>query len=103
MSSYGITASSNYFDQSIVKYNGTLEQLITQKWLAMLFKGSEGWFDQRRTGYPAFVTGPLAAGRGIPKRYVFPDSESAKNRLNYQKAVSVFGPDKESTLMWYLK
>lgn len=103
MSSYGITAPLNYFDQSIVKYNGTLEQLITQKWLAMLFKGSEGWFDQRRTGYPAFVTGPLAAGRGIPKRYVFPDSESAKNRLNYQKAVSAFGPDKESTLMWYLK
>jgi len=103
MSSYGITAPSNYFDQSVVKYDGTLEQLITQKWMAMLFKGAEGWFDQRRTGYPAFVTGPLAAGRGIPKRYVFPDSESAKNKVNYQKAVSAFGPDKESTLMWYLK
>jgi hypothetical protein len=103
MSSYGITVPSGYFDQSIVKYDGTLEQLITQKWMAMLFKGAEGWFDQRRTGYPAFVTGPLAAGRGIPKRYVFPDSESAKNKVNYQKAVSAFGPDKESTLMWYLK
>lgn len=103
MGSYGIVVSSNYFDQSIVKYNGTLEQLITQKWIAMLFKGSEGWFDQRRTGYPAFVTGPLAAGRGIPKRYVFPDSESAKNKVSYQKAIAVFGPDNESTLMWYLK
>ena len=103
MSSYGVTASATYFDQSVVKYNGTLEQLITQKWIAMLFKGAEGWFDQRRTGFPAFVTGPLAAGRGIPKRYVFPDSESAKNKVNYQKAVAAFGPDKESTLMWYLK
>lgn len=103
MTSYGITAAPTYFDQSVVKYDGTLEQLITQKWMAMLFKGSEGWFDQRRTGYPAFVTGPLAAGRGIPKRYVFPDSESAKNKVNYQKAVAVFGPDKETTLMWSLK
>ena len=103
MKSYGLTAPVNYFDQALVKYDGTLEQLITQKWIAMLFKGSEGWFDQRRTGYPAFVTGPLAAGRGIPKRYVFPDSESAKNKVNYQKAISAFGPDKESTLMWYLK
>lgn len=103
MNNYGVVVSSNYFDQSIVKYDGTLEQLITQKWIAMLFKGSEGWFDQRRTGYPAFVTGPLAAGRGIPKRYVYPDSESAKNKVSYQKAVSVFGPDNESTLMWYLK
>jgi len=103
MSSYGITAASGYYDQSLVKYNGTLEQLITQKWMAMLFKGAEGWFDQRRTGYPAFVTGPLAAGREIPKRYVFPDSESAKNKANYQKAVAAFGADKESTLMWSLK
>ncbi|WP_316820438.1 SusD/RagB family nutrient-binding outer membrane lipoprotein [Pedobacter gandavensis] len=103
MTSYSLTAPPSYYEQAIVKYDGSQEQLITQKWMAMLFKGAEGWFDQRRTGYPAFVTGPLAAGRGIPKRYVFPDSESAKNKQNYQKAVSVFGADKESTLMWYLK
>lgn len=103
MSSYAVTAPTSYYDQSIVKYDGSLEQLMTQKWMAMLFKGAEGWFDQRRTGYPAFVTGPLAAGRGIPKRYVFPDSESAKNKLNYQKVVSAFGADKETTLMWSLK
>lgn len=106
MTTYGVAATAttaNYYDQSLVKYNGTLEQLITQKWLAMLFKGAEGWFDQRRTGFPAFVTGPLAAGRGIPKRYAYPDSESAKNNANYQKAVAAFGADNEYTLMWYLK
>lgn len=106
MGAYGVAAAAqtaNYYDQPLVKYDGTLDQLITQKWLSMLFKGAEGWFDQRRTGFPAFVTGPLAAGRGIPKRYVFPDSESAKNNANYQKAISVFGADNEYTLMWYLK
>jgi hypothetical protein len=106
MGTYGVEAKAvteGYYDQDLVKYNGTLDQLMTQKWLAMLFKGAEGWFDQRRTGFPAFVTGPLAAGRGIPKRYVFPDSESAKNNVNYQKALGVFGADQEYTLMWYLK
>jgi len=103
ISSYGAVAPAGYFDQTLVKYDGSLEQLITQKWMAMLFKGAEGWFDQRRTGFPAFVTGPLAAGRGIPKRYIYPDSESAKNKVNYQKAVSVFGADNQYTLMWYLK
>lgn len=106
MSAYGVgtvAATGNYYDQSLVKYNGTLEQLITQKWLAMLFKGAEGWFDQRRTGFPAFVPGPLAGGSGIPKRYVYPDAESALNNDNYKKAISVFGTDVESTLMWYLK
>lgn len=106
MSAYGVgtvAATGNYYDQPLVKYNGTLEQLITQKWLAMLFKGAEGWFDQRRTGFPAFVPGPLAGGSGIPKRYVYPDAESALNNDNYKKAISVFGTDVESTLMWYLK
>jgi len=106
MNTYGVAAAataSGYYAQTLVKYDGSLEQLITQKWLAMLFKGAEGWFDQRRTGFPAFVTGPLAGGKGIPKRYVFPDAESALNNTNYQKAIAVFGPDNESTLMWYLK
>lgn len=96
-------AIEQYYQQPLVRYDGTLAQLITQKWLAMLFKGAEGWFDQRRTGFPAFKTGPLAAGRGIPKRYVYPDSEGARNRENYEKAIADFGADNEYTLMWYLK
>lgn len=106
MSFYGVSAaadSKGYYNQPAVKYNGTLEQLITQKWLAMIFKGAEGWFDHRRTGFPRFKIGPLAVKNQVPLRYRYPDSEPTLNKDNYLKAVSVFGADDEYTLMWYLK
>lgn len=105
MKYYGVDAkatASHYYDQPVVKYNGTLKQLIEQKWIAMFLKGAEGWFDYRRTGFPQFAPGPLAPS-GIPKRYIYPDTERAYNETEYQKALTVFGADKQTTLMWYLK
>ncbi|MGX5818782.1 SusD/RagB family nutrient-binding outer membrane lipoprotein [Chitinophaga lutea] len=107
MAYYGVEAAAdgaNYFNQASVKYNGTLKQLIEQKWIAMFLKGAEGWFDHRRTGFPQFVLGPLATGGGaLPKRYIYPDNERAYNENKYQDALSRFGADKQTTLMWYLK
>lgn len=106
MEYYGVDQTAeneNYYDQPSVKYNGTLKQLIEQKWIAMFLKGAEGWFDYRRTGLPQFVPGPLASGGAIPKRYIFPDTERAYNEAQYQKALTTFGEDKQTTLMWYLK
>lgn len=106
MNFYGVAATADanrYYDQLKVKYNGTLEQLITQKWLAMIFKGAEGWFDHRRTGFPQFKIGPLAVKNEVPRRYRYPDGEPTLNGDNYKKAVSIFGADDEYTLMWYLK
>ena len=106
MSFYGVNATADaakYYDQTKVKYDGTLEQLITQKWLAMIFKGAEGWFDHRRTGFPKFKIGPLAVKNEVPSRYRYPDTEATLNGDNYRSAVSIFGADDEYTLMWYLK
>lgn len=93
----------DYYSQPGVQYDGTLEQLIIQKWIAMFLKGPEGWFDHRRTGFPQFVTGPLAVSRAIPKRFMYPDTERAYNEEQYQEALLQFGDDKPATLMWYLK
>lgn len=106
MTFYGVDAAAtagHYYDQPKVKYDGTLEQLITQKWLAMIFKGAEGWFDHRRTGFPKFSIGPLAVKNEVPRRYRYPDNESTLNQENYKSAVATFGADDEYTLMWYLK
>ncbi|RFS21930.1 SusD/RagB family nutrient-binding outer membrane lipoprotein [Chitinophaga silvatica] len=103
---YGVeqaAINADYFKQASVIYNGTLEQLIGQKWISNFLKGSEGWFDHRRTGYPAFVLGPVSAFKVIPKRYMYPLSELSNNADQYNKAVSVFGKDDQFTLMWYLK
>ena len=97
------TAKASYLAQPAVIYNGTLSQLITQKWIANFLKGPEGWFDNRRTGYPAFTTGPFAAIRTIPSRYIYPSTEQSYNLMQYRSAVAIQGVDKITTLIWYLK
>ncbi|SFW74007.1 SusD/RagB family nutrient-binding outer membrane lipoprotein [Chitinophaga sancti] len=105
LDAYGISASAKatYLAQAAVQYNGTLVQLITQKWIANFLKGPEGWFDQRRTGYPVFVTGPLAAISEIPSRYKYPTTEQSYNLDEYNAAVTRQGTDALTTKMWYLK
>lgn len=106
MDYYGVKSqavSQAYYDQALVKYDGTQKQLIIQKWLAMLFRGAEGWFDFRRTGYPQFVVGPAAFQSTFPVRYGWPTSEPNVNFDSYKAAIAVFGPDDINTKMWYLK
>ena len=106
MKYYGVDKTATdllYYDQPLVKYNGTLEQLIGQKWIAGFIKTPEAWFDNRRTGFPKFVLGPLSSTPVLPKRYIYPTGERDTNEDQYQKALTVFGPDKQTTLMWYLK
>jgi hypothetical protein len=106
MKQYGVADSAvkyHYYDQASVKYNGTPAQLIGQKWMAGFLKGAEGWFDQRRTGFPVFVLGPMAAQSTIPKRYIYPDNENGLNKTSYQEAIGRIGGDTRNILMWYLK
>lgn len=101
----GIDANTQktYLQQASVVYNGSLSQLITQKWIALFLKGAEGWFDHRRTGLPVFKTGPLAASTNIPARYIYPQTEQSYNLDQYKAAVARQGADVTGTLMWYLK
>lgn len=103
---YGVVNTMDddeYFQQSPVKYNGGIAQLMQQKWLAQLFIGAEGWMDQRRTGFPLFVPGPLAAQRSIPLRYMYPQSEILNNYQQYAKARAIMGGDEQTTKMWLIK
>lgn len=64
-----------------------LEQIITQKWLANLINGYEGWIEYRRTGYPAFKQVAASLNNGlIPVRMPYPTSEEALNASNYDEA-----------------
>lgn len=106
MDYYGLKATANtrnYYNQPAVQYDGSLQQLITQKWLALCFRGAEGWFDFRRTGFPQFVVGPMAFQPAFPVRYAWPTAEQDVNLANYRAAIGIFGPDDINTKMWYLK
>ncbi|MDR2138893.1 MAG: SusD/RagB family nutrient-binding outer membrane lipoprotein [Tannerella sp.] len=119
----GITASLNYWgidspevisaylSQAGVAYDGTLKQLLRQKWAALFLKGCEGWFDSRRTGDATGLhddlrsteNGGNAAQAFLPSRYIYPDGERAQNREQYEKAIALFGDDHINTKMWLVK
>jgi len=61
-----------------------LEQIATQKWIANIINGYEGWIDYRRTGFPQLKT--IAASLNndlIPVRLPYPTDEAALNSANY--------------------
>lgn len=88
-------------------FNGTdreaqLEQIITQKWIAVYPNGNEGWAEFRRTDYPRFMKTPKNgnnSGGEVPngkfiKRLRYPDSESSNP--NRPKDV-----DTQGTRLWW--
>ena len=101
----GVAASFEYWDtdqdmaaylaQTGVAYDGNLETIITQKWLASFLVGMEAWYDFRRTGLPSvIVPGPdNVNGDVVPVRFIYPDVEQSLNGDNYQQAVSALGGD----------
>jgi hypothetical protein len=65
---------------------GMLEQIITQKWLAVFPNGNEAWAEFRRTDYPSFITLPLinSSGGEVPdgkfiKRIAYPSDAFENN------------------------
>ncbi|MDN5210855.1 SusD/RagB family nutrient-binding outer membrane lipoprotein [Fulvivirgaceae bacterium BMA12] len=68
-------------------YNGTLEQLIEQKWIASWTAAAEAWFDYRRTGLPDLQTGPYATRQAIPLRFYYMLDEINLNPANAKAAI----------------
>ncbi|MCD8193397.1 MAG: SusD/RagB family nutrient-binding outer membrane lipoprotein [Tannerellaceae bacterium] len=85
---YGVGAQAETYINNLKTdaFNGNdreamLEQIITQKWLAVFPNGNEGWAEFRRTDYPALLNivennsdGDVPANKFI-KRIKYPDSE----------------------------
>lgn len=86
--------------------NASLSQIITQKWIANINNGFEGWIEYRRTGYPAFQTGGAANMNGgvIPTRFLYPTSEKTINGNNYAQEVQKMGSAEVTTYKaWWEK
>jgi hypothetical protein len=96
--------SSVIFDNSSA--SASLNQIITQKWLANINNGFEGWIEYRRTGYPALQTGGSANlnGGAIPTRFLYPVTEQTVNSANYNKEVQTMGGKEVTTYKaWWEK
>jgi hypothetical protein len=84
-----------------------LEQIITQKWLALYPDGWEAFAEYRRTGYPRLY--PILESQNtdlseddIFRRMTFVDGEFSNNREATEAAVDLLdGPDNNATRVWW--
>ncbi|MEM7575307.1 MAG: SusD/RagB family nutrient-binding outer membrane lipoprotein [Bacteroidota bacterium] len=83
--------------------NENPRQLIaTQKWIASLGNGYEGWIEFRRTGYPRLL--PVAASLNndlIPVRFPYPTDEQALNFENFSTAAAATDGNSPNVRVWW--
>jgi hypothetical protein len=110
MEQNGITTNVvAYTNRAQVVYNpaNALQQIITQKWLALYMgNGWEAWAEYRRTGYPRLldpVPTALTPDKRIPLRQQYPQTEHDLNLENYNAAIARQGPDLQTTPVWWDK
>lgn len=74
-----------------------IEQIITQKWIANIINGYEGWIDFRRTGFPQLKPVAASLNNGlIPVRMPYPADEEALNQEHFNAA----GNDINQRVWW---
>ncbi|WP_027303236.1 SusD/RagB family nutrient-binding outer membrane lipoprotein [Rudanella lutea] len=88
LTAWGLASSYNAFiAQKGVAYDGTLAQVMGQKWIASWTSATESWFDYRRTGLPALNSGPAAKRKAIPLRFYYMRDELNLNKANSASAI----------------
>lgn len=100
----------SFFLKNGVTYNGTLQQILTQKYLALFWTGYEAWHEYRRTGYPKLRIGSATAANNytLPRRFEYPTNTAETNPDNYKAAVERLhtlyqGGDDMLTPVWWSK
>ena len=112
----GVTLAFQYWNTTLpttyltgsAAYNapGTtpLQQIITQKWIANIINGYEGWIEYRRTGFPALRTISASLNNNIiPVRMPYPAEEEALNRENYKIAAAATDNNSINFPVWWNK
>jgi hypothetical protein len=84
-----------------------LEQIITQKWLALYPDSWEAYAEHRRTGYPRLYSiikslNPDVAKDETMRRMTFVSSEFSTNSEAVNNAIDMLdGPDQNDTRLWW--
>jgi hypothetical protein len=85
-----------------------LEQIHTQKWLALYPNGWEAWSETRRTGFPKLYPvihsdDPEVPPEDMMRRIIYGQNEYNNNHDAVTEAVSSMlgGPDKSTTRLWW--
>lgn len=79
-----------------------IEQIITQKWIANMINGYEGWIEYRRTGFPQLKTISASLNNNlIPVRMPYPAEEEALNNKNYTAAAAATDGNSINVNVWW--
>ena len=79
-----------------------LEQIITQKWIASVINGYEGWIEYRRTGFPALKNVSASLNNGlIPVRMPYPAEAASLNSENYKVAETATNGNSLDVKVWW--
>ncbi|MEF8845653.1 MAG: SusD/RagB family nutrient-binding outer membrane lipoprotein [Bacteroidales bacterium] len=85
---WGVDGYDDYITEAGVAYDGSLEQIIEQKWIANWTIAHESWCDWRRTGFPQLSWGDKGQRNSMPLRFQYGSGEISRNEQNYQTAVA---------------
>lgn len=89
LNTWGVGSSyGTYIGGADVAFDGTLAQIMEQKWIAGWTAATEAWFDYRRTGLPALTAGPAAKRSVLPVRFYYSQDEYRFNEANTMTAAS---------------
>ena len=113
LSYWGVSSSyASYIAKPGVAYDGTLKQVMTQKYIANFLNAQETWFDWRKTGLPVITIGNSGYKNTLPLRFKYDPTELNINGDNAATAVSKLVPtantgqtgnDDSWSLMWLLQ
>lgn len=79
-----------------------LQQIITQKWIASIINGYEGWIEYRRTGFPNLKSVAASLNNGlIPVRMPYPAEEATLNQVNYVVAANATNGNSIDAKVWW--
>ena len=107
-------ATANVSDAAIATYLGAnpyvdatgYELINNQYWAACFLDWYETWANWRRSSFPVLTpvnyTGNATGGQ-IPRRMLYPSSESSTNGTNYGEAISRQGANNFLTRVWWDK
>lgn len=101
-----------YVAQPGVAFDGSVKQIITQKWIASWTAATEAWFDYRRTGFPEFQVGPASMEPVMPVRFPYGNNElnynakeveTAVGRLQTSQYGAPIGPNNQWAKPWVIQ
>lgn len=110
---FGYVDFEDYYNNSGVAYDASLNQIREQKWLALFFTGLEPYFEVRRWLYESdfdwdaipflYPTCENVNSDQLPLRFPYPGEEKSLNKTNYDAAASRIGGDTQNSPVWLVQ